>query len=222
MTIPRAPSNSTQPGTADLAPMVMSPPAWIAPTTAASGPTALATSLAPWANAMAQAVKIIRTAKTFSTLAKWNARSASSSTLMRASNAMPSNATTTPMAIESSRLCGVARSMPTCLRPLVKVIRDTMKPVRNMYTGTKRLAFIKGLSVFMINACTLMNRPKAITPDMKGVTTQLATMGPIAPQCTASAEMPTAAKPITAPTMEWVVETGQPRTEAINSQVPAA
>src|SRR5690606_25771661 len=74
----------------------------------------------------------------------------------------------------------------------------------------------------MISACTLMNRPKAITPDMKGVTTQLATMGPMAPQWTASAEMPTAAKPITAPTMEWVVETGQPRIEAINSQVPAA
>ncbi len=200
--MPTAPSSSTQPGTADLAPMVMSPPAWIAPTTAASGPTALATSLAPWAKAMEQAVKIIRTAKTFSTLAKWNARSASSSTLIRVSKAMPSSATSTPMATESNRLCEVARSMPTCLRPLVKVMRETMKPVRNMYTGTKRLAFWNGLSVLMISACTLMNRPKAITPDMKGVTTQLATIGPMAPQCTASAEIPTAAKPITAPTME--------------------
>ena len=39
-------------------------------TTAARGPTALATSFEPWANAMLQAVKIINTANTRSTLAK--------------------------------------------------------------------------------------------------------------------------------------------------------
>ena len=34
--------------------------------------------------------------------------------------------------------------------------------------------------------------------------------------------MPTAAKPTIAPTIEWVVETGQPRVEAIISQIAAA
>ncbi|MNJ62373.1 hypothetical protein D3C77_582130 [compost metagenome] len=74
----------------------------------------------------------------------------------------------------------------------------------------------------MISRCTLMNRPKATSPERNGVITQLATIGPIAPHCTASIEMPTAAKPITAPTIECVVDTGQPREVAISSQVPAA
>ncbi|MNT44034.1 hypothetical protein D3C72_1805350 [compost metagenome] len=69
MTMPTAPSSSTQPGTADLAPTAMSPPDWITPTIPASGPTALATSLAPWAKAIEQAVNTISTANTFSTLA---------------------------------------------------------------------------------------------------------------------------------------------------------
>ncbi|MCY1557838.1 hypothetical protein D9M68_947210 [compost metagenome] len=67
-----------------------------------------------------------------------------------------------------------------------------------------------------------MNRPKASTPESTGVTTQLATIGPTADHCTDSTDTPTAAKPITAPTMEWVVDTGQPRLVAISSQVPAA
>ncbi|MOA32606.1 hypothetical protein D3C78_1538430 [compost metagenome] len=84
------------------------------------------------------------------------------------------------------------------------------------------MAFWNGLSVLMISACTLMNRPKATRPDSTGETTQLATIGPMASQCTASTDTPTAAKPITAPTMEWVVETGQPFSEATSNQVPAA
>ena len=59
-------------------------------------------------------------------------------------------------------------------------------------------------------------------PAVSGDTTQLATMVPTWSHFTASMPIPTAAKPTIAPTMEWVVETGQPRCEAIKSQVPAA
>src|SRR5690606_35997777 len=85
-----------------------------------------------------------------------------------------------------------------------------------------RLALRKGLSVSMISFCTLVNSQKATKPESSGDTTQLETMGATPPQFTASIDTPTAAKPITAPTMEWVVETGQPLVEATNSQVPAA
>ncbi|MNN04688.1 hypothetical protein D3C81_1174180 [compost metagenome] len=74
----------------------------------------------------------------------------------------------------------------------------------------------------MISFCTLMNRPKATSPERNGVITQLATIGPMALHCTASIDTPTAAKPITAPMIEWVVDTGQPLAVATSSQVPAA
>ena len=61
-----------------------------------------------------------------------------------------------------------------------------------------------------------------MVPAISGETTQLAAIWPTLPQATASTLMPTAAKPTSAPTMEWVVETGQPIREAISSQVPAA
>ena len=48
------------------------------------------------------------------------------------------------------------------------------------------------------------------------------TMVPTLPHLTASMPMPTAAKPTIAPTIEWVVDTGQPLCEATNSQMPAA
>ena len=62
----------------------------------------------------------------------------------------------------------------------------------------------------------------AIRPPSSGETSQLATMPPILPHLTASTPMPTTAKPTIAPTIEWVVETGQPRVEAIISQIAAA
>jgi len=51
---------------------------------------------------------------------------------------------------------------------------------------------------------------KAMNPAVTGEMTQLMTMVPTFSQCTASTPMPTAAKPTIAPTMECVVETGQP------------
>lgn len=62
----------------------------------------------------------------------------------------------------------------------------------------------------------------AATPPRMGETIQLATICPIMSQCTESMPMPAMAKPTMAPTMEWVVETGQPRAEASMSQMPAA
>ena len=48
------------------------------------------------------------------------------------------------------------------------------------------------------------------------------TMEPTLLQFTASTPTPTAAKPTMAPTMEWVVDTGQPKCEAPSSHTPAA
>ena len=67
-----------------------------------------------------------------------------------------------------------------------------------------------------------MNRAKDIVPASSGDTSQLAAMVPTFSQCTASMPIPTAAKPTMAPTIEWVVETGEPFMVAIISQVPAA
>src|SRR5690606_1697152 len=63
---------------------------------------------------------------------------------------------------------------------------------------------------------------KEMLPASSGEIIQLDTIGTTPAQCTASTDTPTAAKPITAPMIEWVVETGQPLREAISSQVPAA
>src|SRR5690606_27388868 len=73
-----------------------------------------------------------------------------------------------------------------------------------------------------MRCCTERNIQKAIVPAITGEITQLETMEVTALQSTASTEMPTAAKPIMAPTIEWVVDTGQPRILAINNHVPAA
>ena len=59
-------------------------------------------------------------------------------------------------------------------------------------------------------------------PARSGETTQLITINPTLFQWTASTPIPTIAKPTIEPTMEWVVETGQPARDAINSQMPAA
>ena len=61
-----------------------------------------------------------------------------------------------------------------------------------------------------------------MVPAMTGDTTQLATIVLTLDQFTASVETPTAAKPTIAPTIECVVDTGQPLKLAIINQVPAA
>ena len=65
-------------------------------------------------------------------------------------------------------------------------------------------------------------RPYAMAPPSTGDTTQLATIRVILSQLTASGPMPTAPKPTIAPTMVWVVDTGQPRVDATSSHRPAA
>ena len=61
-----------------------------------------------------------------------------------------------------------------------------------------------------------------MVPESTGDTTQLAAMVITEPQSTEAAPRPATEKPTMAPTMEWVVETGQPFMEAISSQVAAA
>src|SRR5690554_8229169 len=63
---------------------------------------------------------------------------------------------------------------------------------------------------------------KEMLPASRGEMIQLDTIGTTPPQCTDSTDTPTAAKPITAPMIECVVETGQPLMDAISNQVPAA
>lgn len=73
-----------------------------------------------------------------------------------------------------------------------------------------------------ISTCTVRKMKKAMTPETSGDTTQLSTIWPTLPHCTASMPMPTAAKPTIAPMMEWVVETGQPIFEARFNHTAAA
>ena len=63
---------------------------------------------------------------------------------------------------------------------------------------------------------------KETMPADTGEITQLAAMFQIFDHWTASSPWATRAKPTIAPTMEWVVDTGQPRWDATSSQVPAA
>ena len=73
-----------------------------------------------------------------------------------------------------------------------------------------------------ISHCTLSTRRNAITPARTGVTTQLAAIVATSHQWTASKPIATTAKPMMAPTIECVVDTGQPNLEATVSQIAAA
>ena len=61
-----------------------------------------------------------------------------------------------------------------------------------------------------------------MTPARTGVTTQLAAIVATSHQWTASIPMATTANPMIAPTIECVVDTGQPNREATVSQAAAA
>ena len=61
-----------------------------------------------------------------------------------------------------------------------------------------------------------------MVPPTNGETIQLITTVTRLCHLTASGPMATTAKPTMAPTMEWVVETGQPLAEAIISQMAEA
>ena len=127
-------SRRIQPGMTDLA--AISPPEATVLTTAASGPTALATSLDPWANAMAQAVNTIRMANTRSTWSKRCPGVGLSST--RFNSCAPPRATSSPTAaLIGSALANFdprprSSSMPTCLSPLRRVTMQIMKPTTHI------------------------------------------------------------------------------------------
>jgi len=60
-----------------------------------------------------------------------------------------------------------------------------------------------------------------MVPASNGDTTQLAAIEPTFGHSTTSKPIPIEAKPTMAPTMECVVETGQPKYDEISNQVPA-
>ena len=70
---------------------------------------------------------------------------------------------------------------------------------------------MNGSSVCRINFLTLVNSRKEMVPAIIGDTTQLATMEATFGHWTTSTPIPTAAKPTIAPTIECVVDTGQPK-----------
>src|SRR5690606_29873664 len=104
--------------------------------TAAMGPTALATSLEPWAKAMQQAVKIMRMAKTRSTLEKRFLESAAVSWVTRRRHRTPRMVTTTatPRAIRvlSPKLKETPESLNTWVSPLRIVTMEIRKPTANI------------------------------------------------------------------------------------------
>ena len=61
-----------------------------------------------------------------------------------------------------------------------------------------------------------------MVPASKGEVTQLEAISPIFDQFTASVPTATNAKPTIAPTIEWVVETGQPTRDATVNHMAAA
>src|SRR5690554_8235947 len=97
-----------------------------------------------------------------------------------------------------------------------------MKPTRKIYTGTVRLAAAKGSRASKMKCCTDLNSTNERVPASNGDISQLEAITPTLPHSTASIPSPTAPKPTTAPTIECVVETGQPLAEATNNHTPAA
>ena len=73
-----------------------------------------------------------------------------------------------------------------------------------------------------MNFFALKNNKNAIVPEIAGDTTQLAAMVPTLFHDTASKPIEIITKPTIEPTIEWVVDTGQPLVLAIKSHVPAA
>ena len=112
--------------------------------------------------------------------------------------------------IDSPKVMLIPISLKTCFKPLSIVTIAIKKPTANIYMGAYCLAFAKGSSWINIRCCTLRKIANDIVPAITGETTQLATIVDTLVQFTASVETPTAAKPTMAPTIEWVVDTGQP------------
>ncbi len=81
---------------------------------------------------------------------------------------------------------------------------------------------MNGFSVCKINFLTLVNNKNEMVPAITGDITQLAVIEATLGHWITSTPIPTAAKPTIAPTIECVVDTGQPKYEAINNHMPAA
>src|SRR5690606_3753941 len=132
-TMPTPPSRSTQGATGVLALTELELMTLI---TAAMGPTALATSLEPWAKAMEQAVKTMRIANTRSTLANRFLASAALSWVTRLRKNTPTMVTriATAMAIRllSKKLKRMPDSLKTWVSPFRMVTIEIRKPTANI------------------------------------------------------------------------------------------
>ena len=127
-TIPTPPSARIQIGRPEVD--VTSPPERTMATTAASGPTPLATSFEPCANAMAHAVKIIIGVKIRSTRATLTSWLSPSPTCTRWIMAQPATAVAMPIAKAQAKLLAALRSRLRWRKPLKRVIKETTKPTR--------------------------------------------------------------------------------------------
>src|SRR5210317_1440732 len=87
--------------------------------------------------------------------------------------------------------------------------------------GVIFMAALTGFSWPRMVLLMILKRIKAMRPPAKGEINQLATICPILPQWTEPIPAATMPKPATAPTMEWVVETGMPVQVAKLSQIAA-
>src|SRR5690625_3090091 len=97
-----------------------------------------------------------------------------------------------------------------------------MKPTKKIYTGTVRLAAAKGSRASKMNCCTDLNSTNERVPASNGDISQLEAITPTLPHSTAPPPSPTAPKPTTPPTIQYVVEPGQPMAETTNNHTAAA
>ena len=100
--------------------------------------------------------------------------------------------------------------------------KTKMKATTKMNHGAYRLAEANGSGASRIRRRMKTKRPNAMAPPTRGEKIQLAAIRPILAHRMAPKPPPTKPKPTTAPTMEWVVETGIPRAVATWSQMAAA
>ena len=200
--MPSAPTTITQVGTTTS--VAMSPED-TALTTAASGPTALATSLEPWAKdrsaveQMSGTVnRLLTDLRVFSSRAEARATSGLTKAKARAKAAMPI-ITITP-----------APGFHTCFSPFITRYIENTAAMMATKKGTQRRAAAILSSLKMIRNLMPARKSEATTAPNTGEITQLAAIAAIVGQFTAVAPAAATPAPSTPPTMAWVVETGAP------------
>ncbi len=173
---------------------------------AARGPTALATSFAPCANDNRPTAKISGTLKQPATSLRVFPSTAARRTTSGLATANPNTKNVPPNA-KTVATSGFHKR----LNPLLTMYMANTPAISATRTGTHRFAAPIRSSRKIISHFTSPSSVAAITPPDSGEMTQLAAILPITAQFTASTPAAIEALPITAPTMECVVDTGAPR-----------